>query len=80
MEKIHEWSLAMAIAIVGFFSRWWFIKTEKKIEEMDRRVYQNERAIELNTQSDKDYRENTSQILKEIKATQNEIYKLLINK
>ncbi len=80
MDEVKEYVMAGAIGVVAFFSKWWFNKTESKIEAMEQRIARNETNIQLNTQSDKDYRENTAQILAEIKAQQNEIYKLLINK
>jgi len=80
MEEIKDYIFTGAIATVAFFGKWWFNKTEKKMEELEKRVAFNEKEIELNTQSDKDYRDNTSKSLDEIKQTQNEIYKLLISK
>ena len=79
MEELKTYIFATAIATVAFFTKWWFSKTEKKMEELEKRVSFNEKEIELNTQSDRDYRNNTSKTLDEIKKTQNEIYKLLIS-
>lgn len=80
MEELRDYLLGGAIGVIAFFSRWWFIKTDKKIEDMNLRISENEKGLELNAQSDKDYRDNTSKVLDEIKQTQNEIYKILISK
>lgn len=81
MDEIREfkdWIFAGVIAVLGFMGKWWFTMIDHKVVNLQERINEAEKNIELNTQSDMEYRERVTEKLEEIKQDQKETKELII--
>lgn len=63
MEEFKNWIFSGLIVLLGIVGKYLFNKQDTRIENLERQVNANKQDIALNTQSDKEYRANTSATL-----------------
>lgn len=80
MEEVKAYGAAVVAGLIGVLSRWWFNQVNTKLIKLEDQVNKNKQDIALNTQSDKEYRQHTSETLKEIKEDQKEVLRILLEK
>ena len=79
MDNIQKYITEGFLGLLAFMSAWIFKQLHGRVKTLETQVSENKLAIELNTQSDKDYRDKVDSTLTRIEGISIETRDMMVD-